>query len=44
MFLLIFLKDFNQDKLQFVCLQFYKHSCLNILAGNIWFGIQAKNQ
>ena len=36
--------DFHQDNLSFVCLQFYKHSCLNILGGNICFRIQVKNQ
>ena len=28
-------KDFHQDNLSFVCLQFYEHNCLNILDGNI---------
>ena len=28
-------KDFHQDNLSFVCLQFYKHNCLTILADNI---------
>ena len=37
-------KDFYQDSLSFVCLQFFKHNCLNILAGNICFHIQVKNQ
>ena len=37
-------KDFRQDNLPFVCLQFYKHNFLNILAGNICFRIQVKNQ
>ena len=29
-----FQKDFHQDNLSFVCLQCYKHNCLNILADN----------
>ena len=33
-------KDYHQDNLSFVCLQFYRHDCLNILAGNICFHIQ----
>ena len=37
-------KDFHQDNMSFVCLQFYKHNCLNTLAGNICFHIQVKNQ
>ena len=37
-------KDSHQDNLSIVCLQFYKHGCLNILAGNIYFHIQVKNQ
>ena len=37
-------KDFHQDNLSFVSLQFYKHNCLNILASNICFHIQVKNQ
>ena len=37
-------KDFHQDNLPFVCSQFYKHNYLNILAGNICFQIQVKNQ
>ena len=32
-------KDFNQDNLSVVCLQFYKHNSLNILAINICFHI-----
>ena len=35
-------KDFRQDNLPFVCLQFYKHNFLNIHAGNICFRIQVK--
>ena len=31
-----FQKDCHQDILSFACLQFYKQSCLNILAGNIF--------
>ena len=37
-------KDFHQDNLSFVCLQFYKHNCLKILASNICFHIEANNQ
>ena len=37
-------KDFQQDNLSFVCLQFYRQNCLNILAGNTCFHIQAKDQ
>ena len=37
-------KDFHQDNLIFVYLQFYNYSCLNILAGNICFRMQVKNQ
>ena len=37
-------KDFHQDNLSFLYLQFYKHNRLNILAGNICFHIQAKNR
>ena len=37
-------KDFHQDNLPFVCLLFYKDNCLNILAGNIYFLVQVKNQ
>ena len=37
---IIFKKTFSS----FVCLQFYKHSCLNILADNIFCHIQVKNQ
>ena len=37
-------KDFHQDNLSFVCLQFYNHNCLNILADNISCRIQVKNQ
>ena len=37
---IIFKKTFSS----FVCLQFYKHSCLNILADNIFSHIQVKNQ
>ena len=39
-----FQKDYYQDDLSFVCLQFHKHNCLNILPGNICFTIQVKNQ
>ena len=27
--------NFHQDNLSFVCLQLYKHNCLNILVGNV---------
>ena len=37
-------KDFHQDNQSFVNLQFYKYNCLNMLAGNICFGKQVKNQ
>ena len=37
-------KKFHQANLSFACLQFYKHDCLNIPAGNICFCIQVKNQ
>ena len=37
-------KDFHEDNMSFVCLQFYKHNCLKILADNISPYIQAKNQ
>ena len=37
-------KNFHQDNLPFVCFQFYKDNCLNILVGNICFLIQVKNQ
>ena len=37
-------KDFHQDNLSFVCLQFYKHDCLSILAFKICFHIKVKNQ
>ena len=37
-------KDFPKDNLPFVCLKFYKHNCLNILASNICFRTQGKNQ
>ena len=30
-----FQKDCRQDDISFAYLQFYKHNCLNILAGNI---------
>ena len=36
-------KDCYQDNLPFVCLQFYRNNCKNILAGNIG-SIQVKNQ
>ena len=39
-----FQKDCHQDNLSFVCFQFYKQNCLNILEGNICFLIQAKSQ
>ena len=35
-------KDFHQDNLSFVCLQFHKHNCLNILADNISSRIRVK--
>ena len=35
-------KDFYQDNLSFVCLQFYLYNCLNILADTISGRIQAK--
>ena len=37
-------KDFHQDNLSFACSQIYKHNCLNILASNICFHMQVKNQ
>ena len=37
-------KDFHQDNLSFVCLQFYKHNCLHILPDNIYRSMQVKNQ
>ena len=37
-------KDSHQDNISFACLLFYKHNCLNILAGNICFHMQVKNQ
>ena len=37
-------KDCHQDNLSIVCLQSYQHNCLNILAGNICFRIQVKDQ
>ena len=37
-------KDYDQDNLLFVCLQFYKHICLKIMEGNICFCIQVRNQ
>ena len=37
-------EDCHQDDLLFVCLQFYKHNCLNIFEDNICFHIQIKNQ
>ena len=37
-------KDCHQDNLPFVCLQFCKHNCLNILASNICFHKRVKNQ
>ena len=44
-----FRKDFHQDNLSFACLQFSKHTYLNILEGNIscciqQIQIQAKNK
>ena len=39
-----FQKDCHQDNLSFACLQFHKHNCLNILADNIYFLGQVKNQ
>ena len=35
---------FHQDNLSLVCLQCYKHICLNILACNIYFCIQEHKQ
>ena len=35
---------FHQDNLSFVCLQFYQHNCLKILADNTSYRIQVKNQ
>ena len=35
-------KDFYQDNLSFVCLQFYLYNCLNMLADTISGRIQAK--
>ena len=37
-------KGFHQDNLSFSCLKFYKHNCLNVLAGQISFYTQVKNQ
>ena len=37
-------KDCHQDNLSFDFLQLYEHNCLTILAGNICFRIQVKNQ
>ena len=37
-------KHLHQDNLSFVCLQFYKRSCLIILHGNICCHIQVNNQ
>ena len=37
-------KDCHQDNLPLVCLHFYKYNCLNILADNICFCTQVKNQ
>ena len=39
-----FRKDFHQDNPPFLCLQFYKHNCLDIHATNICFCTQVKNQ
>ena len=39
-----FQKDCYQDNLLFACLQFFKHSCLNMFAGNICFHKQVKNR
>ena len=39
-----FQKNFHQDNQSLACLQCYKHNCLNILAGNICFCKQVKNQ
>ena len=33
---------FHQDNLSFVCLQFYKHSCVNILASKFVFRFRQK--
>ena len=38
------LQDFYQDNLSCLCLQFYRGDCLNILASDICFHIQVKNQ
>ena len=35
-------KDFHQDNLSFVCLQFYKHNRQNILADNIFLSYTSK--
>ena len=35
-------KDCLQDHLSFVFLRFYKHNCLNVLAGNNCFRIEVK--
>ena len=37
-------KGHHKENLSLVCLQFYEHNCLNILAGNISFPIQVRNQ
>ena len=34
----------HQHNLPFVCLQFYRHNCLNILSGSKCFCKQVKNQ
>ena len=37
-------KDFHQDNLSFLRLQFCNRNCVNVLAGNICLRIQAKHQ
>ena len=32
----LFQRDFHQDNLPFACIRFYKHNCLNILAGDFF--------
>ena len=39
-----FQKDSHHNNLSFACLKSHKNDCLNIFAGNICSGIQAKSQ
>ena len=36
-------KDCHQNNMSFACLQFYKHNCLFLLAGKIYFSYTNKN-